>query len=142
MVRRLVLKSSKKKPQPPRSERFERLRGELLSLAAETGFTAAGTLQTRFFKCSRQNNCGCHDDPDRRHGPYRYWSRKVGGRLVCTSLTEEQLAFVRESIENGRRLERLIKEMRDESLRAIAENCASEKRARAQGQATRSGSAC
>ena len=123
------MKNSKKKSQLPQSERFERLREDLLSLAAETGFTAAGTLQTRFFKCSRQNNCGCHDDPARRHGPYRYWSRKVGGRLVCTSLTEEQLAFVRESIENGRRLERLIKEMRDESLRAIAEIYASEKRA-------------
>jgi hypothetical protein len=125
-----ISRSRDREPQPLRSRRFERLCEELRSLAAVTGFTAAGSLQTRSFECSRRNNCACHGNPAKRHGPYHYWTRKVGGRLVSTNLTEEQLAFVRESIDNGRRLERLAKEMRDESLRAIAEICATEKRAR------------
>ncbi len=76
----------------------------------------------------------CHGNPAKRHGPYHYWTRKAGGGLVSTNLTEEQLAFVRESIDNGRHLERLAKEMRDESQRAIAEICATEKRATPQAK--------
>jgi len=116
------------------SGRFDRLRQELITLVAQTGFMVPGTLQTRFFECSRQNNCHCHEDPTKRHGPYHYWSRKVGGKLVATSLSDEQLAFVRESIENGRRLDRVIKQMHEESLRAVAEICSSEKRNRLQGR--------
>ncbi len=108
-----------------RSERFDRLRQELVSLASKTGFTVPGCLQTRFFECTRQNNCRCHEDSTKRHGPYHYWSRKVGGKLVATSLSEEQLVLVRESIENGRRLERLVKQLHEESLRAVAEICSS-----------------
>lgn len=113
-----------------RSERFDRLRQELVSLATKTGFTVPGSLQTRFFECTRQNNCRCHEDPTKRHGPYHYWSRKVGGKLVATSLSEEQLVLVRESIENGRRLERLVKQMHEESLRAVAEICSGGKQTR------------
>jgi hypothetical protein len=108
-----------------RSERFDRLRQELVSLAGKTGFMVPGCLQTRFFECTRHNNCRCHEDSTKRHGPYHYWSRKVGGKLVATSLSEEQLVLVRESIENGRRLDRLVKQLHEESLRAVAEICSS-----------------
>jgi hypothetical protein len=113
-----------------RSERFDRLRQELVSLATKTGFTVPGSLQTRFFECTRQNNCRCHEDSAKRHGPYHYWSRKVAGKLVATSLSEEQLVLVRESIENGRRLDRLVKQMHEESMRAVAEACSSRKQVR------------
>jgi hypothetical protein len=99
-------------------------------LATKTGFTVPGSLQTRFFECTRQNNCRCHEDSTKRHGPYHYWSRKVDGKLVATSLSEEQLVFVRESIENARRLERLVKQMHEESLRAVAKLCSSEQQTR------------
>jgi hypothetical protein len=108
-----------------RSERFDRLRQELVCLASKTGFTVPGCLQTRFFECTRKNNCRCHEDSSRRHGPYHYWSRKVGGKLVATSLSDEQLVLVRESIENARRLEHLVKRLHEESLRALAEICSS-----------------
>ena len=42
------------------------------------------------------------------------------GKTVSVSLTDEQLAVVREWIDNSRALERLLKKMRDESMRAIA----------------------
>jgi hypothetical protein len=39
---------------------------------------------------------------------------------VSVGLTDEQLAVVRQWIENGRTLERAVKQMQEESLRALA----------------------
>lgn len=102
------------------SPRYESLRRELASLAPQMGFLLTGSVQSRFFECSRQNNCRCHDDMASRHGPYHYWTRKVKGKTVSVSLTDDQLAVVQEWIQNSRALERLLKRMRDESMRAIA----------------------
>lgn len=102
------------------SQHYESLRRELASLAPQVGFLLTGSVQSRFFECSRQNNCRCHDDMASRHGPYHYWTRKVKGKTVSVTLTDNQLAVVQEWIQNSRALERLLKKMRDESMRAIA----------------------
>ena len=102
------------------SARFESLKRELASLATQTGFLLTGSVQSRFFECSRPSNCWCHDDPANRHGPYRYWTRKEKGKTVSVSLDDEQFARVQQLIENGRALDRLLKQMRHESIRAIA----------------------
>lgn len=102
------------------SQRYESLRRELAALAPQMGFLLTGSVQSRFFECSRQNNCRCHDDVASRHGPYHYWTRKVKGKTVSVSLTHDQLAVFQEWIQNGRALEHLLKKMRDESMRAIA----------------------
>ena len=103
-----------------RSERYDRLTQELTTLATQMGFALPGTVQTRFFECTRRNNCRCHDDPVNRHGPYHYWTRKVKYKTVSITLTDEQLAHVRECIETNRELQRLLKQLERESLRAIA----------------------
>ena len=55
-----------------------------------------------------------------RHGPYHYWTRKVRGRTVSLLLTEDELVLYREWLENNRKLERLVKEMRHVSSRVLA----------------------
>jgi len=102
------------------SGRYESLKSELASLATQMGFLLPGSVQSRFFECSRPSNCWCHDDPANRHGPYRYWTRKEKGKTVSVSLDAEQFALVQQWIENGRALEGLLKQMRHESIRAIA----------------------
>jgi len=103
------------------SKRYDHLKRELASLAERMGFLLTGSVQSRFFECTRpNNNCRCHDDPANRHGPYHYWTRKVNYKTVSVTLTEEQLAHVRECIETHRALQRLLKQMEQESLRAIA----------------------
>lgn len=105
----------------PRSERYDRLKRELAALAARMGFLLPGSVQSRFFECTRpNNNCRCHDDPANRHGPYHYWTRKVNYKTVSVILTEEQLSRVRECIETNRELQRFLKQMERESLRAFA----------------------
>ena len=58
--------------------------------------------------------------PGPRHGPYHYWTRKARGKTVGLKLTEDELVLYREWIENNRKLERLVKEMRHLSSRALA----------------------
>lgn len=112
--------ASKKTPTQAGSERYGRLTRELALLATQMGFVLPGSVQTRFFECTRPGHCRCHDNPANRHGPYHYWIRRVHGKTVNISLTDEQLAIAREWIENWRRLDRLVQEMRQESLRAFA----------------------
>ncbi len=51
---------------------------------------------------------------------YHYWTRKARGKTVGLKLTEDELVLYREWIENNRKLERLVKEMRHLSSRALA----------------------
>ena len=62
----------------------------------------------------------CHRDPDARHGPYRYWTHKVRGKTVSLLLSEDELALYQEWLENNRELERVVREMRHVSSRALA----------------------
>ena len=80
---------------------------------------AAGSVQTRRIACGSPT-CRCHHDPDARHGPYHYWTRKARGKTVGLKLTEDELGLYREWIENNRELERLVKEMRRVSSRVLA----------------------
>ena len=52
--------------------------------------------------------------------PTHYWTRKARGKTVGLNLTEDELVLYREWIENNRKLERLVKEMRHLSSRALA----------------------
>ncbi len=96
-------------------EQYDALKAELQTL----GFVGQGSVHTRRITCGRAT-CRCHDDPDARHGPYHYWTRKARGKTVGLNLTEDELVLYREWIENNRKLERLVKEMRHLSSRALA----------------------
>ena len=41
----------------------------------------------------RSDACRCHHDPDARHGPYHYWTRKARGKTVGLKLTEDELGL-------------------------------------------------
>ena len=56
-------------------EQYDALKAELQTL----GFVGQGSVHTRRITCGRAT-CRCHDDPDARHGPYHYWTRKARGK--------------------------------------------------------------
>ena len=68
------------------TERYDALKVELQSL----GFLFQSSLQTRRIVCGK-TTCRCYHDPDARHGPYHYWTRKAGGKTVGRRLTEDEL---------------------------------------------------
>jgi hypothetical protein len=100
--------------------RYEALRRELVSLTTRMGLLLTGSVQSRFFQCTRDNRCRCHDNPAYRHGPYHYWTRGEKGKTVSVGVPEQQLGLFKGWSENTRALERVVSEMRHESLRAIA----------------------
>ena len=111
---------SKEKLLQKSAARYDRLKHELASLAKQMGFALPGSVQTRFFECTRHNNCRCHDDPANRHGPYHYWTGSAQGRQASLTVSEEQLAVVQEWIDNAQALGRVVRQMHNESLRALA----------------------
>ena len=67
-------------------EQYEALKAQLQTV----GFIGQGSILTRHLTCGRPG-CRCHDDPNARHGPYHYWTRKVRGKTVGLNLTEDEL---------------------------------------------------
>ena len=82
---------------------YESVRGELESI----GFVMRGSLVKRTKECGRPE-CPCHSDPQREHGPYYQWTRKVKAKTVTEVLTPDQARLWQQLIRNGRRLKRLV----------------------------------
>ena len=99
------------------AKQYDALKAELQTL----GFLCQGSLQTRRVACGK-TTCRCHRDPDARHGPYHYWTRKARGKTVGMHLTEDEVVLYQEWIENNRELERIVTEMRDISSRVRPHN--------------------
>jgi hypothetical protein len=105
-----------------RSERLhvsEQRYRELKQQLQEMGFVCVGSLQTRYLPCGNPT-CRCHQDPAKRHGPYHYWTRKVKGRTVTVLLKQQQVPLYREWIQNNRRLDDLVQEMRRISAQVLS----------------------
>lgn len=92
-------------------ERIEHIREQILSFQ----HACSGTVVTIRNTCGKPT-CRCATDPSARHGPYYQWNRMKKGKLVHSSITEEQAVKIRQAIKNFRAILRL--------LRAWEEECA------------------
>jgi len=104
-------------------EREDQLRSEyelLKQQIAELGFICTGSLMSVYHRCGNPS-CACADDPNARHGPYNRWTRKVNAKTVTRTLTDEQANECRRCIENQRKLQGIIAEMRRLSVQYIEE---------------------
>jgi hypothetical protein len=100
-------------PRPPKAtdRRLQKLQAQL----AEIGFALPGTINVVMNRCGKQN-CACHQDPPRLHGPYITWTRKISGKTVTRRLTPQQLERYQPWFENDRRLRQLTKDLEALSL--------------------------
>ena len=80
-------------------------------------YVCSGTLTHRTMRCGKPT-CRCHRDPATRHGPYDYWARLEGGKLVSRLLTPDQAQTVRLAIANLREIRALLNRWERETLRA------------------------
>jgi len=94
-------------------------------LAAAAGPALPGTLTIRAYACGKQN-CSCHADPPRLHGPYAEWTRKIAGKTITRRLTPDELAQYQPLFENARKLRALLSELHDLTLEIIEDNSARE----------------
>lgn len=84
-----------------------------------------GSVSERFVKCSKPN-CGCHADPDKRHGPYLSLTALHNGKTKSRYLTPEQSVIARRQIDAGRDFNqqvdaywKLCQQWADEELDAV-----------------------
>jgi hypothetical protein len=92
--------------------------GEIAAQLATAGFALPGTLTIRAYACGKQN-CRCHADPPRLHGPYAEWTRKIDGKTVTRRLTPAELADWQPLFDNAKKIRALLAELQDLTLEII-----------------------
>lgn len=93
---------------------YDRLKQQITDL----GFVCTGSLMSVYHKCGNPD-CACARDPNARHGPYNRWTRKVNGKTVTRTLTDDQAAECKRCIENNKKLQEIIANMRRLSAQYI-----------------------
>lgn len=88
---------------------------ELQKQLSRVGFICNGTMMSVHRKCGKPN-CGCNENEQMQHGPYHIWTRKEKGKTVTRSLSEQQASQCSLYIENFRKMEGIIKEMKKISI--------------------------
>jgi hypothetical protein len=91
---------------------YQELRREL----ARIGYLVKGSVQVRRMLCG-QAACRCRQNPRYRHGPYYWWTSKVGGKTVTAILPKEEGELYLAWAKNRQRLEALLEKMYQLSAR-------------------------
>ena len=102
------------------NDRMQRYIEEYRNLTArlsETGFIWPGHIQRRYLTCGKPN-CVCHTDSESRHGPYAYWTSKKNKKTVSRMLRPEEADLLEDWINNRRKLEAVVRQMKSLSQKA------------------------
>jgi len=87
------------------------------------GFALPGSLTVKAYRCGKQN-CRCHAEPPKLHGPYAFWTRKVNAKTQTRMLNDEELADYQPMFDNARKIRDLINELQELSLELVEEDVA------------------
>jgi len=93
---------------------------QIIAEIAKLDFCLPGSLVQRTTRCGTPT-CRCHTDPERRHGPYPSWIRKVGAKSVTRTLNASQAERYQAWFDNTRRLRELVDELQSLAVEVIAE---------------------
>src|SRR3954463_11179608 len=85
------------------AQRFASLKQEVMQL----DYFCKGTVLKRMMKCGNQQ-CACHSDPARRHGPYFECTYKVHNKTVNLKLYPEVIPLYRAATQQNRKLKSLL----------------------------------
>ena len=99
---------------------IERRRAKITAEIAALGLPLPGSLVERRTRCGNPG-CRCHTNPDRLHGPYLSWTRKVGTKTVTRNLNAAQAERYQPWFDNTRRLRELISELETLSVQAATD---------------------
>jgi hypothetical protein len=85
---------------------------------AQLGYICNGTVRSTYRKCGKPN-CNCKDDPRMEHGSYHIWTRKEKGKTVTRSLSEKQVDLCSKYMDNFKKMENIMEEMKEISIQII-----------------------
>jgi hypothetical protein len=93
-------------PTPEELQHWQHVLGRLHGL----GLFRRGSLVQRSFTCGK-TYCRCMADPPQLHGPYWHWTRKVRGKTISRTLSDEQVLLLRDWLDAARQLDELLTEL-------------------------------
>jgi hypothetical protein len=93
-------------------ENMRRRHARLAEKLSRTGLIAQGTITERIIEREDKSEPG----GIRRFGPYYQWTFKNKGKTVTVNLSKEQVKHYEHAIENHRRMEVIVTQMRELSL--------------------------
>jgi len=96
------------------AQRFESLKQEVMQL----DYFCKGTVLKRMMKCGNQQ-CACHRDPARRHGPYFECTYKVHNKTINLKLYPEVTPLYRAATQQHRKLRSLLTRLERQSRVAL-----------------------
>ena len=88
-------------------QRYQQLGQELATI----GYILQGSIHTRVVTVDGEN------DQKKTRGPYYQWTFKKRGKTVTVNLSAQQAEVFQVAIDNHRRLEKILQEMRKLSLK-------------------------
>jgi len=94
---------------------MRRRHAQLTAKLARTGLVVQGTITERTIERPDPENPG----KSKTLGPYYQWTFKEKGKTVTVNLSKAQVRPYQKAIDNHRRMEKLLDEMRDLSLRIL-----------------------
>ena len=101
-------------PTPAQRRTLARIAADL----SRIGLVLPGSVAVRSYRCGK-DNCACHSNPPRLHGPYNQWSRRAANQTVHVNLSPDQLEDYQGFFDNYRRLQALVAELEALSLAVI-----------------------
>ena len=94
--------------------RYDEAKKALLNV----GYIIEGSLVKRMITCGKPS-CRCHQDPEKRHGPYYQLTWKRGGKTVSQFISESLANRYQEWITNRKKLVKTVNVMYRISRKAI-----------------------
>ncbi len=101
-----------------RMQAYQDKHRKLSAKLSEIGFIWPGNIQRRYITCGKPY-CACKKDPEARHGPYAYWTSKEAKKTVSRLLSPQEADLMEEWIENRRKLEKIIFQMKKLSQKSF-----------------------
>ncbi len=101
-----------------RMQAYQDKHRKLSAKLSEIGFIWPGNIQRRYLTCGKPY-CACKKDPEARHGPYAYWTSKEAKKTVSRLLSPQEADLMEEWIENRRKLEKIIFQMKKLSQKSF-----------------------
>jgi len=97
---------------------YQKKQKKLAAELSDTGFIWHGSIQWRRLTCGKPH-CPCRTNPGAKHGPYPYWTSKENNRTVSKLLKPEEVRILEEWVNNRKKMDAVIREMKKLSKSAF-----------------------
>ena len=95
-------------------KKIKKLKNELLTM----DYILRGTINKKYLKCGKKE-CICHKDPDKLHGPYYLFTKKIKGKTVGKLYSKKEADFLNVYLKKYNYIVDVIRRISDLSAQAI-----------------------